>query len=49
MKIGVDYYPEQWDSKMWSRDAEPMAKSGIKNGSVRQPCLDMARTCGGCI
>ena len=30
MKIGVDYYPEQWDSKMWSRDAELMAKSGIK-------------------
>lgn len=30
MKIGVDYYPEQWDKAMWSRDAETMAKSGVK-------------------
>ncbi len=30
MKIGVDYYPEQWDSSMWSQDAELMAKTGVK-------------------
>lgn len=30
MKIGVDYYPENWDSKLWHRDAEIMAKSGVQ-------------------
>lgn len=30
MKIGVDYYPEQWDSSLWERDAEMMAKTGVK-------------------
>lgn len=30
MKIGVDYYPEQWDSSFWEKDAEMMAKTGIK-------------------
>ena len=30
MKIGVDYYPEQWDKALWSKDAELMAKTGVK-------------------
>lgn len=30
MKIGVDYYPEQWDKSMWSKDAELMAQTGVK-------------------
>ncbi len=30
MKIGIDYYPEQWDSSLWEKDAEMMAESGIK-------------------
>ncbi|MDE6678028.1 MAG: beta-galactosidase, partial [Ruminococcus sp.] len=30
MKIGVDYYPEQWDRSLWSRDAEQMFKIGVK-------------------
>lgn len=30
MKIGVDYYPEQWDSSLWSKDAENMLKTGVK-------------------
>lgn len=30
MKIGVDYYPEQWDKEIWSSDAELMAKTGVK-------------------
>lgn len=30
MKIGVDYYPEQWDESLWSTDAEIMAKTGVK-------------------
>lgn len=30
MKIGVDYYPEQWDSSFWEKDAEMMAKTGVK-------------------
>ena len=29
MKIGVDYYPEQWDRSFGKRDAELMAKSGV--------------------
>ena len=30
MKIGVDYYPEQWDRSMWQKDAELMSKTGVK-------------------
>lgn len=30
MKIGVDYYPEQWDRTIWESDAELMAKTGVK-------------------
>lgn len=30
MKIGVDYYPEQWDREMWGRDAELMLRTGVK-------------------
>lgn len=30
MRIGVDYYPEQWDKELWSRDAELMAQTGVK-------------------
>lgn len=30
MRIGVDYYPEQWDRSMWSKDAEQMMKTGVK-------------------
>ena len=30
MKIGVDYYPEQWNSEIWNKDAELMARTGVK-------------------
>ena len=30
MKIGVDYYPEQWDRVMWEKDAENMARTGVR-------------------
>lgn len=30
MKIGVDYYPEQWDETLWEKDADLMAKTGVK-------------------
>ncbi|MBR1831541.1 MAG: beta-galactosidase [Ruminiclostridium sp.] len=30
MRIGVDYYPEHWDRKMWSADARLMAETGVK-------------------
>lgn len=30
MKIGVDYYPEQWDRALWEKDAEVMARTGVK-------------------
>ncbi|HRR76090.1 MAG TPA: beta-galactosidase [Ruminococcus sp.] len=30
MKIGVDYYPEQWDSTLWEKDAGLMARTGVK-------------------
>lgn len=30
MKIGVDYYPEQWDSSLWNKDAELMMRTGVK-------------------
>ena len=30
MKIGVDYYPEQWERSLWQEDAALMAKKGVK-------------------
>lgn len=30
MKIGVDYYPEQWGSPFWEKDIEMMAQTGVK-------------------
>lgn len=30
MRIGVDYYPEQWDKSLWEKDAEIMARTGVK-------------------
>ena len=30
MKIGVDYYPEQWSEEQWRADAQEMAKAGVK-------------------
>lgn len=30
MRIGVDYYPEQCDKSMWEKDAETMARTGVK-------------------
>jgi beta-galactosidase len=30
MKIGVDYYPEQWDRSLWEQDASLMAQTGVK-------------------
>ena len=30
MKIGVDYYPEHWDEKLWPQDAQLMARTGVK-------------------
>ncbi len=30
MKIGVVYYPEQWDRSIWEADADLMQKSGVK-------------------
>lgn len=30
MKIGVDYYPEQWDRSLWEADADLMQKTGVK-------------------
>ena len=29
MKIGVDYYPEHWDSAIWEQDAQQMQAAGI--------------------
>lgn len=29
MKIGVDYYPEQWDSSLWETDVEHMKEAGV--------------------
>ncbi len=29
MKIGVDYYPEQWDEEMWEADADRMKEIGV--------------------
>ncbi len=33
ISIGVDYYPEHWDEKMWKADADLMKKAGV--GAVR--------------
>lgn len=30
MRVGVDYYPEQWDRAFWESDAEAMARTGVK-------------------
>lgn len=30
MRIGIDYYPEQWDKSMWTNDADMMAEAGVK-------------------
>lgn len=30
MKIGVDYYPEQWDASFWEKDIEMMMQAGVK-------------------
>lgn len=29
MKIGVDYYPEQWNPELWEQDAEQMRSAGV--------------------
>ena len=29
MKVGVDYYPEHWDSGVWEDDAQRMQAAGI--------------------
>ena len=36
MKIGVDYYPEQWDRSLWQKDAELMAKTGVKTVRIAE-------------
>lgn len=30
IKIGVDYYPEQWEEKLWEEDADKMQQAGVK-------------------
>lgn len=30
MRIGVDYYPEHWDRKLWQEDADRMQEAGVK-------------------
>lgn len=30
MKIGVDYYPEQWSEELWVQDADRMKEAGVK-------------------
>lgn len=30
MIIGVDYYPEQWDSVLWEKDLRMMAQTGVR-------------------
>ena len=30
MRIGVDYYPEHWDSALWESDADLMKETGVK-------------------
>lgn len=45
MKIGVDYFPEQWDSSLWNQDADLMARIGVKTvrlGGIMWPFLEPA-------
>lgn len=30
MRIGIDYYPEQWDKSLWLKDADMMQAAGVK-------------------
>lgn len=30
MRIGVDYYPEHWDRKLWEADADLIKEAGVK-------------------
>lgn len=30
MRIGVDYYPEQWDRSLWESDADLMQQTGVE-------------------
>ena len=30
MKIGVDYYPEQWDRSLWEQDVCRMKEAGVE-------------------
>lgn len=30
IKIGVDYYPEQWEEGLWEEDADKMQQAGVK-------------------
>lgn len=30
MRIGVDYYPEQWNTDLWEKDIDMMAETGVK-------------------
>ena len=30
MKIGVDYYPEQWDKTLWEKDVAMMKEAGVQ-------------------
>ena len=30
MKVGVNYYSEQWDRSLWEADADLMQKTGVK-------------------
>ncbi len=30
MRIGVDYYPEQWSEDLWAQDMDRMAEAGVK-------------------
>lgn len=30
IRIGVDYYPEQWDESLWQKDIDQMAALGVK-------------------
>ena len=40
MKIGVDYYPEQWDKAQWEkRRSGPMAKTGVKLVRIARICM----------
>lgn len=33
MRIGIDYYPEQWDKRLWKKDVSMMREAGV--GVVR--------------